>query len=107
MRRREVRRSHIASDGAQADQPSPVDGAVSGRLLAGSGTASAESSAPAGVSGQNVAVIDLANGNTVASVTTGTDGSFRMSVLPGAYVVEAGGVRQFVRVDSGKEVRVR
>jgi len=85
---------------------SSADGVIYGRLLAGSGAPSRETAEPIGVSGQQVSVIDPSTGNTVATATTGPDGSFRLSVASGAYLIQGGGNRQYVRVGAGEKAKV-
>lgn len=91
----------------QTGQAVQAHGAIVGRLLAGPGTVSHEGAPqPVGVSGQQVMVIDPSSGARIAAAITASDGSFRLQVPPGAYVVEAAGERQQVRVGSGEEVKL-
>jgi hypothetical protein len=87
-------------------QPSNSQGIIYGRLLAASGTPSREMAEPRGVPGQQVAVLDPLSGNIVAKATTGSDGSFRLIVPGGDYLLVNGGTRQYLRVGPGEEIRL-
>lgn len=94
------------SDGSPVEQSPRANGVIFGRLLAGPGASSREAAEPVGVFGQQVNAVDALSGKTVATATTGADGSFHLSVAPGAYLIQAAGNRQYVRVRAGEEAKV-
>ena len=98
--------NRIQSGGSHIEQSPEAGGVIYGRLLAGSGAASREAAEPVGVSGQEIAIVDPSNGNTIARTVTGVDGSFRVSVAPGTYLIEGGGKRKYVRVGAGEKAKV-
>jgi len=98
--------NRIQSGGSHIEQSPEAGGVIYGRLLAGSGAASREAVEPVGVSGQEIAVVDPSNGDTIAKAVTGVDGSFRLSVAPGTYLIQGGGNRQYVRVGAGEKAKV-
>jgi hypothetical protein len=102
---------NAAANGMQSgeshiEQSPEAGGVIYGRLLAGSGAPSRETAEPVGVSGQEIAVVDPSSGNMVARAVTGVDGSFRLSVAPGTYLIHGGGKRQYVRVGAGEKAKV-
>ncbi len=98
--------NRIQSGGSHIEQSPEAGGVIYGRLLAGSGAASREAAEPVGVSGQEIAIVDPSNGSTIARAVTGIDGSFRVSVAPGEYLIQGGGKRQYVRVGAGEKAKV-
>jgi len=94
------------------DQPSTAgqpkaDGVVFGRVLSAPGTIGRWAApAPVGVGGQRVEILSLQSGQTVAHATSADDGSFRLTLRPGNYLLQAVGVKRYVRVDAGQEQEV-
>ena len=94
-------------DQPPAAQPAKTEGLIFGRVLSAPGTIGPEGAAePVGVGGQQVEILDLHSGQTVAQATSGQDGSFRLSVRPGNYLLRAVGTKRYVRVEGGQEQQV-
>ena len=91
-------------DQPAGEHPAKTEGVIFGRVLSAPGTIGPHGAAePVGVGGQQVEIIDPHSGKTVAQTTSVADGSFRLTLRPGTYLLQAVGVKRYVRVDAGQE----
>jgi hypothetical protein len=58
------------------------------------------------VADQRIEIINPNSGQVVAQATSGHDGSFRIPAPPGIYLLEAVGIKRYVRVEAGQEQQV-
>jgi hypothetical protein len=94
-------------DQPPAGQPAKAEGQIFGRVLSSAGAIGPQGAPePTGVAGQPVEIIDPQSGQTIAQATSGPDGSFRISVRPGNYLLQAVGSKRYVRVEAGQEQQV-
>jgi hypothetical protein len=80
---------------------------VFGRVLSGPGMASPMGvPQPTGVAGMKITISDFASGKTISTATSGSDGSYRFTVPPGAYSVKGPGNPHSFHVDAGQQLQV-
>ena len=94
-------------DQSPASQLAKAEGQIFGRVLSSPGAIGPQGAPePTGVAGQLVEIIDSQSGQTIAQATSGPDGSFRISVPPGSYLLQAVGSKRYVRVEAAQEQQV-
>jgi hypothetical protein len=90
-----------------AGQATGAEGLIAGRVLSSPGAVGPQGAPePTGVAGQRVEIINPESGQLVGQATSGPDGSFRISVPPGSYLLQAVGSKRYVRVEAGQEQQV-
>jgi hypothetical protein len=83
------------------------EGLIVGRVLSSPGAIGPQGPPePTGVAGQQVEVLQPDSGQTVTQTTSGADGSFRLSLRPGNYLLQAVGTKRYVRVEAGQEQQI-
>ena len=93
----------------QTDQQQSSDrGVIFGKRLRAAGTLGPPgfNAPPQGVAGSRVLVLDPADGRTIASAVTSEDGSYRIELAPGTYVVESGDTQQTVKIRAGQQLQL-
>jgi hypothetical protein len=82
-------------------------GTITGKVVSAPGTVSrSEKIEPAASAGAQILVFDKTGKKKIASAIADRSGRFQVDVPPGAYLIESGATKQFVKVRAGQRTPV-
>lgn len=91
-----------------ASRSAAARGVIGGGAFFGIGRLRNSATVPVaqGVAGAKITVMDAAGKRVIATAVAGRDGSFRIEVAAGDYLILWGTMRQYIRVGAGETVTV-